>query len=267
MSGAVIARSASIAQLALIARSASIAQLSAIAFLALACASPDRASDAATSGAQVVVVEEPALDAASLVDSDLDAPDRDLDRIAFTLSARSPGTYIHELLDQRDGWNFRWPERRADPLRIWVQEPRDQGERFDPQWVGIVRESFAVWERLGLPFLFTFTLDSARADVIVTWVDRFDQRMTGRTLWQHDRHGWIVAGSIELALELPDGRPVTSDGVRAVAVHEVGHLLGLDHTSDGTSIMSAQVFVTEMNEADRRTARLIYDLPPGPIRP
>ena len=89
--------------------------------------------------------------------------------------------------------------------------------------------------------------------------------MTGRTLWRNDQHGWITGGTIVLARELPDGRAVNREGIRAVARHEVGHLLGLDHTSDSTSIMSAQVFVTGLAEIDRRTARLVYDLPPGRI--
>lgn len=197
--------------------------------------------------------------------SDLPAPERDLDRIRFTLDARSGGTYIHELLDVHNGWNFRWPERRSEPMRIWVQAP--QLEAYDHAWITLVREAFSEWGDVGLPLFFTFTADSSRAQIIVTWVDRFAERMTGRTRWQHDQHGWIVGGNIQLALHLPDGRRVTSEGVRAIARHEVGHLIGLDHTADTTSIMAAQVFVTELSEADRRTARLVYDLPPGKIRP
>jgi hypothetical protein len=197
--------------------------------------------------------------------SDLSAPERDLDRIRFTLEARGGATYLPELLETRDGWNFRWPERRGEPMRIWVQEPR--ADAYDPTWTALVREAFSDWGDLGLPLFFTFTADSARAQIIVTWEDRFAERMTGRTRWQHDQHGWIVGGNIQLALHLPDGRRVTSEGVRAIARHEVGHLIGLDHTADTTSIMAAQVFVTELNEADRRTARLVYDLPPGKIRP
>jgi hypothetical protein len=197
--------------------------------------------------------------------SDLPAPARDVDRIRFTLDARANATYLHELLDTRDGWNFRWPERRGEPMRIWVQEPRDTA--YDRAWTTLVREAFSEWGDLGLPLFFTFTADSARAQIIVTWVDRFAERMTGRTRWQHDQHGRIVGGNIQLAMQLPDGRRVTSEGVRAIARHEVGHLIGLDHTADTTSIMAAQVFVTELSEADRRTARLVYDLPPGKIRP
>jgi hypothetical protein len=197
--------------------------------------------------------------------SDLPAPERDLDRIRFTLDARGNATYIHELLDTHDGWSFRWPERRGEPMRIWVQEP--QHEAYDRAWTTLVREAFSAWGDLGLPLFFTFTADSARAQIIVTWVDRFPERMTGRTRWQHDQHGWIVGSNIQLALHLPDGRRVTHEGVRAIARHEVGHLIGLDHTADTTSIMAAQVFVTELSEADRRTARLVYDLPPGRIRP
>lgn len=197
--------------------------------------------------------------------SNLPAPIRDSGRIAFTLEARSDGSYLHELLTARGGWNFRWPDRLGDPLRVWVEEPRHSAH--DPAWTTDVRNAFLDWGDVGLPLGFTFTVDSARAEVHVTWVERFAERMTGRTLWRHDQHGWIVGGNIQLALFLPDGRRVTADGVRAIARHEVGHLLGLDHTADTTNVMSPQVYVSQLSEADRRTARLVYELPPGKLTP
>lgn len=178
---------------------------------------------------------------------------------------RTQGTYLLELLDAHDGWNYRWPDRRGEPIRIWVQEPREN-PAYDSTWATRVRESFSVWDGLGLPLAFTFTRDSARAEVLVIWVDRFTERMTGRTAWRNDANGWIVGANIEIALHLPDGRRVTTEGVQAIARHEVGHLIGLDHTADTTSIMAPQVFVTELSDADRRTARLVYALPAGEIR-
>lgn len=217
----------------------------------------DRAPEPTT-----VVTDDSALDALT---EELAAAESNAERIAYTIETRSDGTYLSELLDAHNGWNFRWPDRRSEPMRIWVQEPRDNAA-YDPSWATVVRESFSVWDGLGLPLLFTFTPDSARAEVRVTWVDRFSERMTGRTRWQNDRAGWIVGANIEIALHLPDGRRVTRDGVQAIARHEVGHLIGLDHTSDTTSIMAPQVFVTELSDADRRTARLIYALPAGRVR-
>lgn len=217
--------------------------------------------------------QPPAPPAASVTnDSVLDAladeverTEADAERIAYTLATRTQGTYLLELLDSHDGWNYRWPDRRGEPMRIWVQEPRGNAA-YDPTWATRVRESFSVWDGLGLPLTFTFTPDSARAEVRVTWVDRFTERMTGRTAWRNDANGWIVGASIEIALHLPDGRGVTTEGVQAIARHEVGHLIGLDHTADTTSIMAPQIFVTELSDADRRTARLVYALPAGKLK-
>jgi hypothetical protein len=240
-----------------------------IVALVLVLASPFAcAGEPETARRHAVVVEDreptPAeRGGAETVESSLPAPERDSARIRFTLDARGDATYLPELLVIRDGWNYRWPDRVADPMRIWVQTPADTA--FDGAWVELVQESFNAWDGLGLPLLFTFVTDSARAEIVVTWVQRFEERMTGRTLWRNDQHGWITGGTIVLARELPDGRPVNREGVRAIARHEVGHLLGLDHTSDSTSIMSAQVFVTGLAEIDRRTVRLAYDLPPGRI--
>ncbi len=229
---------------------------------AVACA-PDEPPASRTSH---VVVEESAPQSLGELDtSSLGAPTRDPAAIALALETRTLDTYLPELLEMRSGWSYRWPDRRLEPMRVWI-EPSPL-PNYRSEFARAVEASFNDWANIGLPFLFTFVRDSARAEVHVTWVDRFEGRMTGRTLWRHDQHGWIVGGSIELALHLPDGRPVVLDGVRAIALHEVGHLVGLDHPSDETSVMAAQVFVTQMNEADRRTARLIYDLPPGRLLP
>lgn len=198
---------------------------------------------------------------ATLRESSLAAPIVDTARVQLTLSARREGSYIDELLGARGGLNVRWPDRFAEPMRIWVQAP--QGANAQPQFVQTVRDGFSAWAGLGLPFTFTFILDSARAEIHVTWVERFTELMSGRTHWMHDQHGWIVGGTIELALHQPDGQPLDAGAVGAIARHEVGHLLGLDHTSDLTSIMAARVVARELNEADRRTVRLVYDLPPG----
>lgn len=186
-------------------------------------------------------------------------------RIAMLLETHSPGTSLDELLTTHDGWNYRWRDRPAEPIRIWLQEPRDNAA-YDASWAASVREAFAVWDGLGLPLTFSFTPDSARAEVHVIWVDRFEERMTGRTQRRNDAEGWIVGARLELALHLPDGRRVTGDGIQAIARHEVGHLIGLDHTSDDSSIMAPQVFVTDLSDVDRRTARLVYELPAGQLR-
>lgn len=228
----------------------------------LSCA-PSEETPARTT--HVVVEESESSSIGKLDSSSLAAPERDPIAIATALETRTYGTYLPELLEMRGGWSYRWPDRRLEPMRVWIQPSAHPSYRTE--FARAVEASFNDWALIGLPFLFTFVRDSSRAEVHVTWVDRFEGRMTGRTLWQHDQHGWITGGSIEMALHLPDGRPVVLDGVRAIALHEVGHLVGLDHPSDQTSVMAAQVFVTQMNEADRRTARLIYDLPPGLIRP
>lgn len=223
---------------------------------------PVTAADLALEDSVLRAFEEPP-PAISVVASSIPAPERDPERTARLL-ARASGTWIADLLAARDSVNYRWPDRRHERMRVWVQESALPG--WDPAYPALVREALLEWTDAGVPVALSFTPDSARAEVRVTWVDRYESRMTGRTQWAHDANGWIVAGGIELALHQPDGTRLDAAAVRAIARHEAGHLFGLDHPGDETSVMAARVRVTELSEADRATVRLVYALPPGSLK-
>ncbi len=180
-----------------------------------------------------------------------------------TLAQRAGGTYISEMLAGRDSALARWPDRT--PLGVWIQ-PASSVQGWNRQYVSDVRRAFDDWTGLRLPVHFTFTPDSARADVHVTFVDHFDEEISGRTKWSRDDDWWITDADIALAVYHRDGPMLDDDAMHAMSLHEIGHLLGLDHTRDSTSVMAPRVHVRVLSAADKATVRLLYTLPPGGVR-
>jgi hypothetical protein len=175
------------------------------------------------------------------------------------------GTYLGELLTARDSVMARWPDRIGQPLRVFVRE----GERLDgwnPDFLPVVRDAFDTWTQAGIPVRFSFTADSALADIHVRFLEHFTNGISGKTVWSRDANYWLVSSDIQLAIMHPAGGIVTPPQMRAIALHEVGHLLGLDHASDSENIMAARVRVRELSEADKATVRLLYSVPAGSLR-
>lgn len=177
----------------------------------------------------------------------------------------SAGTYLHELVRLRDSALVRWPDRTTRPLRVWVAEDA-QLSGWNPDFLPAVRDAFDTWTATGIPVHFTFVHDSASADVHVRFTERFSTGISGKTVWSRDSAWWLVSSDIQLALAHPSGGAVTPPQIRAIALHEVGHLLGLDHASAPDHIMSARIRVRELTEPDRATVRLLYSMPAGSLR-
>lgn len=184
-----------------------------------------------------------------------------------TVVARSYGTYIGEIIDQQDSALARWPGEGSAPIRVWVQSTSTV-DGWTPLYPQIARDAFLAWEQVGLPIRFTFVADSAAADAQVVWVERVEPApRIGRTYRLNDQHGWIVSGVISIATHGSDGRVLGETVARTTALHEVGHLIGLNHTTDSTSIMAAELSDSHiLSSSDKATALLLYDLPPGSVK-
>ena len=191
--------------------------------------------------------------------------ERERARVRRRLAERGAGTYIGEMLAERDSALARWPDRKGVPLSVWIQ-PSETMRDWNPAFVAVVRDAFTDWNGLRLPIRFAFVADSARADIHVTFIDEFNEAISGRTRWARDDDWWITDADIVLAGHHHGGDALDAESMHAMALHEVGHLLGLDHTEDVSSIMASRVRVRALSAADRATVRLLYTLPPGGVR-
>jgi len=171
----------------------------------------------------------------------------------------STGTYIRTLLLERDSTLSRWPARVADPIRVWIEPTGMLG--FNDR----VRSAFTEWTGTGVPLRFVFVPRARDAEIRVRWTDHLDHK-TGNTVWRVDRNGWMQGSDVVLATHLSDGRVLDVRSLRAIALHEVGHAIGLAHSNDRHDVMASLVRVASLSDEDRATARLLYALPAGRVR-
>jgi hypothetical protein len=178
------------------------------------------------------------------------------------------GTYLPEIVAAQDSVLYRWPARGAtNPLRVWVQPAAPRVPGWSARLVQPARDAVLTWDAAGLPVRLALSPDSARADVRVTWESALEAPRIGAARTDTDADGWIVGATLRLAVRGPDGRLLSESTVRAAALHEVGHLLGLNHTADTTAIMAPRATGRDrLAPADLATATLLYRLAPGRVQ-
>lgn len=199
------------------------------------------------------------------------APTDRLDSTTRTLTLEriareGAGTYLPEMLAGNDSVLHRWADDRAkQPLRVAVLR-QDTVPGFREIFLANVAWAIDRWNGIGLPVWLEQSPDSSGADIVVSWVDRLDSNRTGRTELTWQRRGPIVKVYVTLATHLSDGRPLQPAQMVALALHELGHAIGLGHSPVKSDALYPETSATDLTPRDRGTAMLLYSLPPGSLK-
>lgn len=174
-------------------------------------------------------------------------------------------TYIDSLLAESDSLIRRWPERDGAPLRVALLESPEL-----PGWTGnlpgIVRRALFAWQEVFPELRFDVVNEPDAADLVVRWLERFELERTGQTDLQYLPDGEIRHADIQLALQTHAGQPLRPEGMLAVAIHEVGHALGLPHSGNPRDVMYPDTRTATISPRDRATLVLLYSVTAGSLR-
>ncbi len=174
-------------------------------------------------------------------------------------------TYLNDIVAAaNDSMLHRWDNRIQRPVRVSLAA--SAVANFQPAFLDAVRSAFQRWQEAGVPVRFDTDADSADAEVHVQWRIQFEGPRAGQTDLAWDQDGRLLGGTVTLATFDAKGRPFGPEEVRVMALHEVGHVIGLDHSPDSSDIMFPMPRVRDLSARDIATARLLYDLAPGSLR-
>ena len=178
------------------------------------------------------------------------------------LARAAASTYFDSLFAETDSVLRRWPDA-AMPLTVAVLP--DSG-RLDPGLVSLTRRALAVWEAAGAGIRFQLVTDTTSAKLLVQTAPRLPGASVGETQLQWSQAGVLHSARIILAQADSSGRQLTDATAFAVAIHEVGHSLGLAHSASEADVMFSFAKTGRLSQRDRSTIALLYQLPLGSMR-
>jgi hypothetical protein len=167
--------------------------------------------------------------------------------------------YVEHSEHGRSGSAARW---RPSPVGVrtlsvhFGSPPADRPEFWDE-----ARRALRVWEDVsGAPLRFETVAEAVDADVEFRWIRRFPTAQAGATHRVLDDAGFIEHVTVVLADQHSDGVRMSNEFIRLVALHEVGHVVGLPHSENPADAMHPGNRNLKLSQRDLRSVGVLYGL-------
>jgi len=177
------------------------------------------------------------------------------------LGAEVARHYLDSLFAGADSTVRRWPVG-SEAIALAIVPGGPPGFTLD--MVSEVRQALETWSPGAVGLRFLEQADTVDVKMIVRWSDTLESDRAGATDVTWDKFGRVHRVTVYLALRSPStGRPFAPEARRAIVLHELGHALGLPHSSHADDVMYPIATTTSLTDRDRFSLRLLYELPTG----
>lgn len=170
----------------------------------------------------------------------------------------SPLVYVGSLDGKPEPPLPLWRTTTDARRTLWVHfmEPPPERPHF---WDQTVRAMEAWNEVGGVPLRFERTRSARSADVEFRWIRQFEAHQAGTTDWETDGDGWLSSAVVTLATQHEGGTSMSDEFLLLVALHELGHVIGLPHSDDPSDVMHPGNRNMALSDRDVRSARQLYE--------
>jgi predicted Zn-dependent protease len=155
------------------------------------------------------------------------------------------------------------------PVKVYVKS--SSSKYYKSLFKDYVNYAFRVWQKADSRIKYTFTNNSADADIEFSFVENlakiYNKNYMGLTQYYTNSSSQIIAPKIQITLLRFDDVVVPDGEVKATIIHELGHAFGLPHTENEEDIMfpymipghSPKQSYDELSRGDKKAIRKVID--------